>query len=354
MFKVAFAGTAKNTGKTTAVMYFLRQAAIRRERVGLTGIGYDGEVFDHLTGLAKPRIECQVGCIIVTAKSCLDRGTASYKILRDLPLYNALGQLSLSEIVSPGRVVIAGPNSRKDLEHALDAFRRARCELVLVDGAFGRLGPLVGVDGLIMATGAARNPDINDLVEETRTLLHVFALPQADSPEEMHPGSTISLALRDGRRKRFKSTSLLSESLVTKIARAVPTAQVISIPGVVPGELLWLLYQKVGEEFAGKTLVFSDPTKLLLSGNYRDIGVSLDRFQGIGGRVVVKKKIPLLALVINPFYPLWLKNSFRKAFINCDILKQALAEVSGVPVIDVKDTQQNYYLDAGCREVRVG
>lgn len=47
MFKVGFAGTAKNTGKTTAVMYFLRQAASRKERVGLTGIGYDGEDFDR-------------------------------------------------------------------------------------------------------------------------------------------------------------------------------------------------------------------------------------------------------------------------------------------------------------------
>ena len=353
MFKVGFAGTAKNTGKTTAVMYFLRQANIRKERVGLTGIGYDGEGFDHLTGLPKPRVICQGGCIIATAKGCLGRGTATYRILRDLSLYNALGQLYLLEIVSPGEIVIAGPNTRRDLQCTMDAFRQVGCELVLVDGAFGRLGPFAEVDGLILATGAARTPDIDSLVQDTRALEQIFALPVANTPKEIQGGNTITLFLEDGGVKKFKSASLLSRALVTKIARSVASAAVVFIPGAVPGELLWQLYRKVGKGFAGKTMVFSDPTKLLLSGNYKKTGIALEGFIGKGGRVVVKKRIPLLALVINPFYPLSTNNSFRKAFINYDILKQALAEVSGVPVINVKETRQNYYLDASRREVRV-
>ena len=175
MFRVGFAGTAKNTGKTTALMYFLRRASIRGEQVGLTGIGYDGEEIDHLTGLVKPRLKCPAGTLIVTAKGCLDRMTATYRIIGKLPLSNALGQLLLLKTISPGTVVVAGPNSGKDLRLTMDFFQRAGCELVLVDGAFGRLGPFVEVDGLILATGAARSANIINLVEDTRAFSRVFA-----------------------------------------------------------------------------------------------------------------------------------------------------------------------------------
>ncbi|NLJ33915.1 MAG: hypothetical protein GX349_04925 [Firmicutes bacterium] len=352
MFRVGFAGTAKNTGKTTALMYFLRRASIRGEQVGLTGIGYDGEEIDHLTGLVKPRLKCPAGTLIVTAKGCLDRMTATYRIIGKLPLSNALGQLLLLKTISPGTVVVAGPNSGKDLRLTMDFFQRAGCELVLVDGAFGRLGPFVEVDGLILATGAARSANIINLVEDTRAFSRVFALPALRGREEIQVGSSISLHLRDGRVKRLQPASLVSESLVAAIAPMVPYASVISLPGVVPGDLLWQLCQKVEGGFSGKTMVFSDPTKLLLAGNYERAAAALAMIVASGGRPVVKRRIPLLALTVNPFYPLQTKNTFRRAFINDDQLKEALRGVSQVPVLNVKEREPNYYLDIANGKVR--
>jgi hypothetical protein len=58
---VGIAGTAKNTGKTTTLSAIMGEA--RKEPalvLGLTSIGYDGEGFDNVTGLPKPRIDVRL------------------------------------------------------------------------------------------------------------------------------------------------------------------------------------------------------------------------------------------------------------------------------------------------------
>jgi hypothetical protein len=351
MFKVGFAGTAKNTGKTTALMYFLQQAFAGCQRVGLSGIGYDGEDLDHLTGLPKPRVFCPRGTIIATAQRCLARGTASCRLLEVLPVSNALGPICLAEVVNPGLAVIAGPNKRGDLRRTLKAFARGGCELVFVDGAFGRMSPFVEVDGLILATGAARNRALDCLVRETRALDRIFTLPAAVLKGAVEGENTIVIWGQGGGTIRFRETSLLSPELVQEVARAAASAEVISLPGAVPGRLLGKFSRELGEDLAGKTLIVSDPTKLLVLGEYVEAAAALDQIAAFGGRVMVRERIPLLAVTINPFYPREVNNTFCKDFIDENLLKQALAAVTRVPVINVREGGPAYYLDTARREV---
>ena len=58
---VGIAGTAKNTGKTTALNALLRAAHEHGTLVGVTSIGYDGESIDTVTGLPKPSIFLEAG-----------------------------------------------------------------------------------------------------------------------------------------------------------------------------------------------------------------------------------------------------------------------------------------------------
>ena len=68
---IGIAGTAKNTGKTTALGALIREATSRRLRVAVTGIGYDGEERDTITGLPKPRLDLPPGTIATTSEACL-------------------------------------------------------------------------------------------------------------------------------------------------------------------------------------------------------------------------------------------------------------------------------------------
>ena len=52
---IGIAGTAKNTGKTTTLVASIKFFA-ENQKMFITGIGYDGEDFDNLTGLPKPRV----------------------------------------------------------------------------------------------------------------------------------------------------------------------------------------------------------------------------------------------------------------------------------------------------------
>ena len=82
MHIIGIVGTAKNTGKTTTLAALIREAGRRRERIGVTGIGYDGEEIDTVTGLPKPRLLLQPGTIVATSERCLRTTSAEYTVIK--------------------------------------------------------------------------------------------------------------------------------------------------------------------------------------------------------------------------------------------------------------------------------
>ena len=168
MISIGFAGTAKNTGKTTAALHILGLARSAGLHCGLTSIGYDGENKDNITGLPKPRYFLHPGTILATAESCLKGGSAACRVIERTGVQTVLGPVLVAEVTGPGLVVLAGPNRQSDLRVVFQRFSGLGIDLALVDGAFNRIVPLAATDGLVLSTGAALDERIPTLAAHAR------------------------------------------------------------------------------------------------------------------------------------------------------------------------------------------
>lgn len=177
---LGIAGTAKNTGKTTTLLEVLRYLADRGTKVCVTSIGYDGEDFDNVTGLPKPRVVIPEGTFVATALPMMRSSSADFDELTDTRVDSPLGPVYLGRATRRGKVVLAGPTSSPALQEILGLIPE-EC-VTLVDGAFGRMAPMTLAPAIILATGAARNPDPAAIAAEINAIAAIASLPRA-SPE---------------------------------------------------------------------------------------------------------------------------------------------------------------------------
>ncbi len=171
-------GTAKNTGKTTALLEAAKFFYERGNRILLTSIGYDGEDFDNITGLPKPRVIVPKGALVASALPLLESSSANFDNLLDTGIRCALGRVYLGCATTSGKVVLAGPTGTRDLASVLRL--APQDSAVLLDGAFSRLSPMVVADSLILATGAARSPNSHQIADEINAIFEVMGLPLAE------------------------------------------------------------------------------------------------------------------------------------------------------------------------------
>lgn len=341
---VGCVGTAKNTGKTTALNAVLQEARRRGYRAALTSIGYDGEDVDNITGLPKPRVEVRPGDLVATATPCLEHSPAGWEVLADCGFPTALGPLVLARVTSPGRVILAGPSHRRGLARLRRLLaRRGGADLLLVDGAFGRMSPLALAEGIVLSTGAARSRDPGELGSEARGVLEVLSLPR--------------VPVRALRSWRPAVVRHLVGDGVDRAARLLAAGAVILVPGLVTPSGLGRLDGQVGgflaapqaqgEPRAGGRprerggpgcLVFSDPIQLLLGGDAARVSRLLGRLAARGVRLAVCRGPAILAVTVNPWYPEPEGGGrFRGAGVDPAALRAAVQARVGaaVPVVDV-------------------
>ncbi len=260
MKTIGFAGTAKNTGKTTAALHVLGLACEAGFRVALTSIGYDGEAIDNVTGLPKPRYQAPVGTLLATAESCLTSGggSAGCDVIHHTGIETGLGEVIIARVDRPGLVVLAGPNKRHELERILALLEEAGAELAIADGALNRLVPLLCADGLVLSTGAALEPDIPRLAEHLAALCDLFA----DKAVRVPCGSAyhlnrelatrIEIVTEDGSVRELAYGSLLgADSLLPLLDAVDRPVRRMTIPGACLPSLLLQLFQERGPLLAG-------------------------------------------------------------------------------------------------------
>lgn len=327
---IGIAGTAKNTGKTTTTAAIMSEVYARGIPLGLTSIGFDGEMVDNVTGLPKPRITCEKGTVVAIAEACIAAGTARIEIIRRTEIRTALGRLILGRVQEPGLVVIAGPNKSSELRMVNSALTDLGCRLILVDGALNRIAPMVETHGLILATGAARTADLAKLARETGAFAEIFNLPTWE----------------DTKGEILEVGSILNQEMVQDLlARVTPQISGVLVAGIIGGNSFQKLRELGGEKLKGKTLIMQDPVKVLVAGSPDWMQELIASFQAEGIRVAMQKRVKLLAVTINPFYPRYRYQSrdYEPAYVDKDELKQTLAEKVPVPVVNV--------LEEGVREL---
>ncbi|MBZ4653353.1 MAG: uncharacterized protein JG781_692 [Peptococcaceae bacterium] len=319
---IGIAGTAKNTGKTTTTTAIMEKVYSHQLKLGLTSIGYDGEVMDNVTGLPKPRIRAEKGTIVAIAQSCLAAGSADIEVLATTDIRTPLGKIVIGEVKEPGLVVIAGANKSSEVRIVNKLLKEQGCDLVLVDGALNRIAPMVETQGLIVATGAARTTNLPKLAEETSCMSAILNLPPWPEKEKA----------------TLVSTSLLNEAMVKELLQRVTSeTREIVVTGII-GEKSFQALLDLGKDILpGKALVLPDPIKVLVAGAPDLMFEVIARLADSGTPVYVQKPVKLLAITVNPFYPRYRYTShdYEPAYVEKEELKQSIQQKCKVPVVDV-------------------
>lgn len=182
---LAIVGLEKNTGKTVCLNYLLRRLHELGISTAVTSIGVDGEKVDSVYATAKPEITLYEGMQFITSEQhYFQRGLVS-EILAVDERRTALGRLVTAQALTQGKVLLSGAATTGLLRSQIDDFRRAGVQLTVVDGALSRLSlasPTV-TEAMILATGAAVSPNIQQLVSKTRFAYRLINLEEV--PEKL-------------------------------------------------------------------------------------------------------------------------------------------------------------------------
>lgn len=282
---------------------------------------------------------------MATAEKCLQVSTASYKVLTPTNIRTPLGKISLVQVTKPGLAVTAGPNKSAEVRALAQLFRETGPGVMIFDGALNRIAPMVETDGFILATGAARTPDIPRLAQETGLIWRITGLPAVPKALRLaeQPPAVVSLISKDLTViKSWPVASLIGENDAREVVAGLAAGYVLAdsylyIPGIVSEQALLILSSAFQQYKWPIFLTFADPIKLLVSGNPVVYYTFLDKILEAGGYVGVLKRVPLLAVTINPFYPDYRFDSktYQPAFVDFMRLQLQVQKNIQAPVYNV-------------------
>ncbi len=340
---IGFAGTAKNTGKTTTASRLLKILRLSGHKIALTSIGYDGEDIDNVTGLPKPLYELRPGDLIATASDCLKIAPAgSYQVLQETNINTILGKIQIAEVAAETKFVLAGPNRRTDIELLLSFLDQFSPSYVFVDGALNRIVPMIATQGLVLATGGSFDDDIATIVRHARALSDLFQFPVTAGISRY---TNVAVRQNDGAELIFAFTSVLAPSAIEELAAAVDKGvDQLIIPGACYPELL----EQLAVRLSPREIVLGNPLFLAASG---DPLKWQELFQGgsmRGVKISYLETIPLLFMTVNPFYPRFVQatHQYYKAYIDADALLAAMREaITSTPVINIETASDDEILN---------
>lgn len=333
---IGVVGTAKNTGKTTTLSYLIQHAKRQGIRIGVTGIGYDGEELDNITFLPKPRLQLSRNTIVATSELCLPNSTAKYEILERTGIVTSLGEVLILRITQPGLVVVAGPNRKSTLATVAGKMKNVGVDIFLIDGSINRLAPMAVAEKIIFTTGAARNIDISVLAEEMKTIERVFSFPA--NARELPPSRSIALF------EKSKSSNLVLISLLDKddatsvLGYLTDKTECVYIPGLISASAMQSLIERLPK--TRPEFILSDPFTLLLAGEPPVVLSLVELFEKNKVRISFARKPRLTAITINPFYPKLTGTAFAAAFVDKNEMMSHMRKVIRVPLFNVKEESE--------------
>lgn len=178
--RIFVVGTAKNVGKTVAARAIYAAALATGLRVALLSTGRDGESFDAVDGVAKPRLFVRPGTVVATAAGALSAGFAA-EVLEVLPLETAAGPVTIARIREAAHLELIGPPTATGVARTLERLDRL-ADVVIVDGAIDRVAALAGSGAaVVIATGAAAAATLDDATDAARILAKRLGIAVADA-----------------------------------------------------------------------------------------------------------------------------------------------------------------------------
>lgn len=339
--RLGIAGTAKNTGKTTVTAALIQELRTRGTGFYLTSIGYDGEDLDNVTGLPKPRLRVEPGDVVATAEKCLAASTAGLDKIESTDIETPLGRIYIARVTKGGLVVTAGPNKSAEVRELAAMLSRLGPGVTIFDGALNRIAPLAETDGFILATGASRTVNIPRLAQETGAIWKLSALASVPRAMEMADRRLSRVTMLNADLdiiKEWPTASLLAEKDLEPIL-SEPMAKYgyLYVPGIVSEKVLQALAGRLACQPRQFILAFADPMKLMISGSPLGYYELIEAVERTGAVIGVVKRVPLLAVTINPFYPEYRVESkaYKPAFVDFTRMQVAVRGSVQVPVYNV-------------------
>lgn len=323
---LSIVGLEKNTGKTVCLNYILRRLNAMGVHVGVTSIGVDGEQVDSVFATAKPEITLYEGTHFITSERHYLMRQAVSRLVEVDEQRTSLGPLVTAEVLIRGKALLSGAATTAILRRHIARLAARGVDLAIIDGALSRLSlasPTV-TECMILATGAAVSPNLQQLISKTKFLYRLIGLDEvsADMRDKLSPLSQGLWAVDDeGGVHDLGITSVFlidrSEQDILRFGTTLFAA------GAVSDRLLKILAARKRDI----TLIARDFTKLFLTPEvYAD-------FTRAGNRLLTLQRSRLIAVTLNPTSPQgYLLDSARA----CGELSQAL----GTPVYDVMKIPQ--------------
>lgn len=303
--------------------YVLRRLHELGVSTAVTSIGVDGEQTDSVYATAKPEVTLYEGMYVITSeRHYLQRRLVSEIIDLD-ERRTALGRLLTARALSTGKALISGAAATALLTQQIETLKQRGIQLTVVDGALSRLSlasPTV-TDAMILATGAAVSPNLQQLISKTRFVCRLIDIPEINPaiaealriannglwaidsdgiPHDLHIASVFMLNVANSDLYRYGST--------------------IFAAGAVSDRLLKMLSSR--DEIANTTLIVRDFTKLFVTPEvYND-------YIRRGGQLASLRKSRLAALTLNPTSP-------HGYSIDSATACHALSDALQMPVYDV-------------------
>ena len=324
---ISIIGLAKNVSKTTTLNHII-QILNRDYLLGLTSIGRDGEKYDEITSLPKPRIFVEAGTYLATAARSIKNSEIKSEIIKTTGINTPMGEIQIIKALNGGFVELAGPSINSELKLVCDELLKLGCDMVLIDGAFDRrsyASPLIS-QATILSTGASVSKRMNEVIDITRHTINLLSLEKEENPQIRDVANEILLKGKIGiinEDHTFKILNLLTAlDSVEEILRIIDRfTRFLVINGAITDNFLETFMKK--SEFYDKiTILVPDATKLFTNKRI------FEKYSKKGGKLKVLNKIQVIILTINPTSPLGYE--FNKSnFLN--ELKKAIS----IPIYDL-------------------
>lgn len=320
---LSIVGLEKNTGKTVCLNYILRRLMELGLHCAVTSIGVDGEQSDSVYGSAKPEITLYDGMEFITSERHYHLRQLVSIIKSVDEQQTSLGKLVRAEVLSQGKILLSGAATTEKLRNQLTEFQREGIPLSIVDGALSRLSlasPTV-TESMILATGAAVSPNLQQLINKTRYVYRLINLPET-SPAIKEQLSKVGRGIfgidTEG---GVHDLNIGSVFLINGNEHSLfQYGHHLYVSGAVSDRLIKTL--TTNKEVGKIKLVVQDFTKLFVTPEV------YAEFNRRGGRIEVIQQSKLVAITLNPTSP----TGYR---INSKDACQALEEALGIPVYDV-------------------
>ncbi len=302
---ISIIGLSKNVSKTTTLNHIINLLR-DKQTIGVTSIGRDGEPYDAITELPKPKIIVEEGTIFATAEDSLKNSDIEADLIKGTNFTTPLGVINIYKAKNKGYVELAGPSMNKQLKKLCNDMLKIGCDVIFIDGAFDRRSfatPLIS-DATILSTGASVSRYMEKVVDQTSHTYELFSLEIIKDGKIRKISKDILLTAQVGIINDDYSSNKLGESTALGSSEEIfdqltKDAKYLVIKGAITGSILdeYVTNKKVKD----LTVIATDPTKLFISKQV------FYKFIKKGGRLKVLDRINLIAITVNPTSPLGYK-----------------------------------------------